>query len=122
MLGINEYKKKYKLKKEKDGFYFCIDLVFFCKYEDANIQTEITKLNPTATIPNCVLKTAESKIESTLLSLFSKLQKSDCDIFQITDDCYKFFNKDYERLKSDFFKSVKIRTSVDCQTEKSTRL
>ncbi|MBR2336822.1 MAG: hypothetical protein IKA61_02630, partial [Clostridia bacterium] len=33
MLGVNEYSKKYKFKVEKGIPIYCIDLIFFCKFE-----------------------------------------------------------------------------------------
>lgn len=122
MLGINEYSKKYKLKFNNGKPYYHIDLIFFCKYEDANIHASIEQLNPTATIPKQVLDTAEKKIEKTLYSLFEKLKKSNCDIFNITDQMYKFYNKEYEKINDNHFEKVELKTSISCQTEKSTRL
>ncbi|MBE5742487.1 MAG: hypothetical protein E7360_04095 [Clostridiales bacterium] len=122
MLGINEFSKKYRLKMIDGKPVYCIDLIFFCKYEDANVHTEVNELNPTAQIPKSVLTKAEEKITKTINGLFEKLKKSNCDIFMITDQTYKFHYKEYQKYGDGIFELVELSTKVDCQTEKSTRL
>ena len=91
MLGINEYSKKYKFKVENGVPIYSIELIFFCKFEDANILVDVSEMNPTATIPDEVLKTAEDKITKTLESLVEKLKVSKCDLFEVEDLLYQHY-------------------------------
>ena len=122
MLGINEYSKKYKFKIEEDLPVYHVDLIFFCKFEDADVQADVQNLNPTAKIPESVLTAAEDKITKTLNSLFNKLISSKCDLFQVEDMLYRFHYSHYKSLSGTTLEKLKLKTSVDCQSEKSTRL
>lgn len=122
MLGINEHSKKYKFKIENGLPVYCVDLVFYCKFEDANMLVDVSKLNPTADVPKEVLKTAEDKISKTLQSLFNKLKNSNCDLFQVEDALYQKHYFYYERLSGQTLAKLQLKTSVSCQSEKSTRL
>ena len=122
MLGINEYSKKYKLKIENGLPVYTVDIIFFCKYEDVDVHADVSELNPTATIPNEVLKAAEDKITKVLISLFDKLKNSKCDLFQVEDLLYRFHYSHYERLSGQTLSKLQLKTSVSCHSEKSTRL
>ena len=122
MLGINEYTKDYRFKIEDGMPVYHVDLVFFCKFEDADIQTDVKNLNPTAKIPDSVLTAAENKITDILNSLFSKLISSKCDLFQVEDMLYRFHYFDYDKLCGSTLSLLQLKTTVDCQSEKSTRL
>ena len=122
MLGINEYSKKYKFKIENGLPVYYVELIFFCKFEDANILVDVSKMNPTSTIPDEVLKTAEDKITKTLEGLFKKLKDSKCDLFEVEDLLYQRYHSYYERLSGLTLEKLQLKTSVDCQSEKSTRL
>ena len=122
MLGINEYSKKYKLKIENGLPVYTVDIIFFCKYEDADVHADISELNPTATIPNEILKSAEDKITNILKTLFEKLISSNCDLFQVEDLLYRFHYSHYERLSGQTLSKLQLKTSVSCHSEKSTRL
>ena len=122
LLGINEFRKKYKFKIENGEPTFYVELVFFCKYEDANIHADVSELNPTTTIPAKVLTSAEEKITKTIEGLFEKLKKSNCDLFQTEEDLYKFYFKHYKNFSGKTLENLKLKVKVDCQSEKSTRL
>ncbi len=122
MLGINEYSKKYKLKIENGIPVYTVDIIFFCKYEDADVHAEVSELNPTATIPDEVLKAAEDKITKVLTSLFDKLKNSKCDLFQVEDLLYRFHYSHYDKLSGQTLSKLQLKTSVSCHSEKSTRL
>ena len=122
LLGINEYSKKYKFIIENGEPVYLVDLVFFCKFEDADVKASVSELIPTATIPENVLKSAEEKIISTLDSLFYKLKSSNCDLFQVEDYLYRYHYSYFDKYKGNALKLMKVKISVDCQSEKSTRL
>jgi hypothetical protein len=122
MLGVNEHTKNYKFKIENGLPVYCIDLTFYCKFEDANMLVGVSDLNPTAEIPKEVLKTAEDKITQTLNSLFNKLKKSKCDLFQVEDSLYQKFFSHYDKLSGLTLEKLQLKTTVKCQSEKSTRL
>ena len=122
LLGINEFSKKYQLKFENDNPTYFVELVFYCKYEDANVHSDVKELNPTSTIPEKVLSSAEQTIRSTVEKLFEKLQSSNCDLFHVEEDLYKFHYKKYNKFTGSILKDLKIEVKVDCQSEKSTRL
>ena len=83
---------------------------------------DISKLNPTADVPKEVLKIAENKITQTLQNLFFKLKKSNCDLFQVEDSLYQKHFSHYSRLSGLTLEKLQLKTSVSCQSEKSTRL
>ena len=122
MLGINEFSKKYKFKVENGVPIYTIDLIFFCKFEDANILVDISKLNPTAIIPDEILKLAEKRISKTIDGLFEKLKNSKCDLFQVKDLLYQHHFSHYKKLSKSVLDKLQVQTTVDCQSEKSTRL
>lgn len=122
MLGVNEHYKNYKLKFIDGVPTFVVDIVFFCKYEDANIQYDVSELIPTSPLPEEVLSSAEKKINETLTSLFEKLQSSNCDLFQFKNNLYKFHYSHYEEFKDNILSKTVLKANVDCQSEKSTRL
>lgn len=122
MLGVNEHSKKYRFKIENGMPVYYVDLVFYCKFEDANILVDVSKLNPTADVPNEVLKIAEDKITKTLQDLFYKLKRSNCDLFQVEDALYQKHYFYYKQLSGLTLEKLQLKTSVSCQSEKSTRL
>ena len=122
MLGVNEHYKNYKLKFIDGVPTFVVDIVFFCKYEDANTQYDVSELIPTSPLPEEVLISAEKKINETLTSLFEKLQTSNCDLFQFKNALYKFHYSHYEEFKDNILSKTVLKANVDCQSEKSTRL
>ena len=122
MLGINEYSKKYRFKIENGMPVYSIDLIFFCKLEDADVHADVSQLNPTATIPDEVLRSAENKIDDTLHTLFDKLISSKSDLFKVEDCLYRFHYSYYNKLAGKTLSLLKLKTSVVCKSEKSTRL
>ena len=122
MLGINEFSKKYKFKIEDGKPIYYVKLVFFCKYEDANVHADVSQLNPTTTIPEEVLLSADKKITDTVKTLFDKLKSSNCDLFNTQEDLYKFYNKYYKTYKGNTLSNLELKVEIDCQSEKSTRL
>ena len=83
---------------------------------------DVSKLNPTADVPKEVLQIAENKITKTLQSLFKKLKNSNCDLFQVEDALYQKHYFYYEQLSGLTLAKLQLKTSVSCQSEKSTRL
>ncbi|MBQ7373383.1 MAG: hypothetical protein IJW64_02320 [Clostridia bacterium] len=122
MLGINEFSKKYKFKVENGKPHYHVKLTFFCKYEDANVHADVSELNPTTTIPEVVLKSAEQKITDTVKSLFDKLKSSNCDLFNTEENLYKYYYKHYNSLSGKTLTDLELTVDIDCQSEKSTRL
>ena len=119
---INEYSKKYKFRVENGTPVFYVDLIFFCKFEDANLLVDISQMNPTATIPEEVLKTAENKITDIVIGLFNKLKKAQCDLFEVEDQLYQRYYSYYKKMSGHTLEKLQLKVSVDCQNEKSTRL
>ena len=122
MLGINEFSKKYKFKIENGKPIYYVKLVFFCKYEDANAHSDVSHLNPTSSIPEEVLLSAEEKITNTVKNLFDKLKSANCDLFHTQEDLYKFYHKYYQTYKGKTLSNLELKVEIDCQSEKSTRL
>ncbi len=122
MLGVNEHTKKYKFKIENGLPVYCIDLNFYCKFEDANMQVDVSNLNPTAEIPKEVLKIAEEKITKTINDLFDKLKRSKCDLFQVEDALYQKYYSHYSKLSGLTLEKLQLKATIKCQSEKSTRL
>ena len=122
LLGINEFSKKYKFSIENGQPTFLVKIVFFCKYEDINVHADVSELNPTTTIAENVLLSAEEKITSTIINLFDKIKKANCDLFQTEEDLYKFYYKYYKNLSGKTLNLLNLKVEIDCQSEKSTRL
>ena len=85
-------------------------------------QVDVSNLNPTAEIPKEVLKIAEEKITKTINDLFDKLKRSKCDLFQVEDALYQKYYSHYSKLSGLTLEKLQLKTTIKCQSEKSTRL
>ncbi len=121
LLEIEDTKRKYSFSLKDSSPEYKISLSFECRIVSANVNEEISKLNPSAQIPDEVLKAAERKISSVVRSLFKKVKLSNCDLFLIKDALYKFHYSSYESLEQDVLSRTKLLLDVKCESRRSRR-
>ena len=119
-LGINEEKRSYSLEM-RDRPIFKIDLALNCHIEDLDKSEEVKDLFTTQDIPENVLKATEEKVKGILNGMFDKLRESGCDLFQLTDELYKFHHRYYDDYKEDFLNNVQPEINVKCKAQRNNR-
>lgn len=119
-IGLNETKKSFSLKFDGTPV-FKIDLHFNCQLEDVNQSEPVENLFTTQIIPEKTLRDIENKIVEYYEIAFKKMQDSNCDLYGLADELYKFHYSHYDEYKDDILHRTKLDVSVKCKTERNTK-
>lgn len=119
-IGLNEVKKRFALEI-KDEPVFHIELTIKCHVEDVNCSEEVKDLFTTQVIPDEALRQIENKIEEIYKESFKKMQQSDCDLYSLTDELYKFHYKKYKLYKDDVLQKTSINVKIKCELQRNNR-
>ena len=119
-LGIDEEYKKFSLSFDKSPV-FNVKLTLKCHVEDLQKSEEVGELFTTQNIPKEILAVAEKKIKTIYENMIEKLRASDCDLFGLTDDLYKYHFFNYEKYKDDILQKATLKTDIKCKVERNTR-
>ena len=120
-IGINEVKKKFRLVFADERPLYKIDLTLKCHIEDVNNSESVKNLFTTQEIPQEVLDQISEKIESIYEESYFKMQETNCDLYMLADELYKFHYKQYEKYKDTILEKTKIDVNVKCDLQRNNR-
>ncbi|MBO5713378.1 MAG: hypothetical protein J6R88_04185 [Clostridia bacterium] len=114
LVAVTDVKNKTKLTFEDSKPVFKGELSLWLKVVDSNATQDIKDYSNLGRLSKSMLSNAEKLVTEKLYSLFDKIKKSECDLFELTNSLYRINPKKYYEMGDKIKKETTAKFNVTC--------